>query len=188
MSNPGQGPSAAPAAGPSAHFLRAGFWLRELPIGLVLVLTLVGVAYTSFAKQPLVHYWEFLAPVIGVVCVSAGWRRAADKQMRLRLIWTQALHWLAFLVAMNLILMPSVQNMLNADATGLAILLLLALGTFVAGVHTLAWEVSLLGVVMALCVPAIAWIEESALLLLLGAVVLVGVGVALWWAATRRAA
>ena len=55
----------------------------------------------------------------------------------MRLIWTQALHWLAFLVAMNSGLLPNVQNMLNSDATGLAILLLLALGTFVAGVHIL---------------------------------------------------
>jgi hypothetical protein len=78
--------------------------------------------------------------------------------------------------------------MLTADATGLAILLLLALGTFVAGVHILAWQVCVLGVVMALCVPAIAWIEESALLLLLGAVVLIGVGLTFWWTASKRGA
>jgi len=58
---------------------------------------------------------------------------------------------------------------------------LLALGTFVAGVHILAWEICLLGVVMALCVPAIAWIEESALIVLLGAIALVGIGLVLWW-------
>lgn len=28
-----------------------GIWLKELPYGLVLVLTLVGVAYTSFTKS-----------------------------------------------------------------------------------------------------------------------------------------
>ena len=164
----------------------AGFWLRELPYGVVLILTLIGVAYTSFSKHPIISYWEFLAPVVGVICVSTGWRHARDKEARLRLIWTQALHWLAFLAAMNLLLLPNVQIMLNSNATGLAILLLLALGTFVAGVHILAWEVCLLGFVMALCVPAIAWIEESALIMLLGAIVVVGVGVTFWWIGSRR--
>src|SRR5208282_619951 len=95
---------------------------------------------------------------------------------RVRLIWTQVLHWAAFLVAMNLVLVSDVQQMLNADATGLAILVLLALGTFVAGVHSLSWQTCALGVLMALSVPAIAWIEESALVLLLAAVALVGLG------------
>jgi hypothetical protein len=29
------------------------FWIRELPFSLVLILTLLGVAYTSFLKQPI---------------------------------------------------------------------------------------------------------------------------------------
>ena len=73
-------------------------------------------------------------------------------------------------------------------ATGLAILLLLGLGTFVAGVHILSWQVCLLGLVMALCVPAIAWIEELALIMLLGAIVLVGVGMAFWWSGSKAGA
>jgi hypothetical protein len=96
------------------------------------------------------------------------------------LIATQVLHWLAILGAMNLILLPTVQTMLNVDASGLAILMLLALGTFIAGVHTLDWQVSVLGLVMALCVPAIAWIERSALLVLLVAVAVIGIGLAVW--------
>ena len=164
----------------------ANIWLKNLPYGVVLILTLLGVAYTSFSKHPIVAYWEFPVPVIGVVCVGAGWHHAYDKQARLRLIWTQALHWMAFIIAMNLILLPNVQNMLNSDATGLAILLLLALGTFVAGVHILAWQMCLLGLIMALCVPAIALIEESALIVLLGAIVLIGVGMAFWWSGSSR--
>jgi hypothetical protein len=171
--------------GASRFQLRATYLLRELPYGVVLLLTLAGVAYTSSAKQPIAGYWEFLAPLIGIICVGNGWRNARDKEARLRLIWTQILHWAAFLVAMNLVLFTRVQSMLNADATGLVILTLLALGTFVAGVHMLSWEICVLGVVMALCVPAIAWIEVSALILLLGGVVVVGIGATLWWSVNR---
>ncbi len=164
------------------------FWLRELPYVVVLILTLFGVAYASFSKQSMVGYWEFLAPVIGVLCVVVAWPHAPDKAARLRLVWTQALHWLAFLVAMNLLLLSGVASMLSADATGLMILTLLALGTFVAGVHIQAWQICVLGVVMALGVPAIAWIERSALLLLLVVVALTAIGLALWWGARRKRA
>jgi hypothetical protein len=58
---------------------------------------------------------------------------------------------------------------------------LLALGTFTAGVQVLSWQVCLPGVIMALGVPAIAWIENSALLVTLIVASLVGLAVVLWW-------
>ena len=82
---------------------------------------------------------------------------------------------------MNMILLPSVQTILNANATGLAVLMLLALGTFTAGVHVLSWQVCLLGIIMALCVPAAAWIEASALIVVLISIAALGIGVVLWW-------
>src|SRR5258708_35991914 len=83
----------------------------------------------------------------------------------------RASHWLAFLVGMNLVFLPSVQNMLNADATGLAILLLLALGTFIAGVHMPSWKMCALGLVMACFVPAIACLEAATRIVLVSAIV-----------------
>ena len=157
------------------------FWIKELPFTLVLVLTIAGVAYTSFSKKPIVGYWEILAPIIALVCVAAGWEEAGDKNGRLRLIVTQTLHWLAFLLVMNLMLLSSVQRIFTAQATGLAVFTLLALGTFTAGVHVLSWQVCLLGLIMAVGIPAIAWIENSALLVVLIAVAVVGVGAVLWW-------
>ncbi|MGA7679618.1 MAG: hypothetical protein WCA54_05505 [Pseudolabrys sp.] len=178
-------PNDEPAVPPAPQSPTSRIWLKELPYVGVLILTLVGVAYTSFTKRPTTGYWEFLVPVTGVVCIWSGWRYTDDKKAQLRLIWTQAAHWLAFFAAMNLLLLPNVQKMLNADATGLAILLLLALGTFVAGIHIPAVEVCILGFVMALFVPAIAWIEEAALIVLLGVVVLLGAGTMFWWIGTK---
>ena len=159
--------------------------LRALPYLLILILPLVGIAYTSINKKPLIYYWEFLAVLTGLLCVVSGWQHVG-KDDRVRLIWTQALHWDAFLGAINLLLYTDVQRMLNADATGLATLLLLALGTFVAGVHTLSWQTGALGVVMALAVPAIAWIEESALILILAAIAFIVLGGLFWRLGHRR--
>jgi hypothetical protein len=173
-------PSASPQA-PYHHLLRVSFWIRELPFALVLILTTIGVAYTSFSKKPITGYWEILAPLIALVCVGAGWESANDNHKKIRLIVTQALHWIAFIVVMNMMLLASVQRDFSASATGLAIFTLLALGTFTAGVHVLSWQVCLLGLVMALGIPAIAWIENSALLLVLVAGVVVAIVAVFWW-------
>ncbi len=157
------------------------FWVREIPFSLVLILTLLGVAFTSLLKEPIMVYWEILAPVIGLVCVSSRWSTTEGRTARIQLITTQALHWAAFLLVMNLILLPSVGEILNANATGLSVLMLLALGTFTAGVHILSWQICLLGIIMAFCVPAAAWIEASALIVVLILVAVLAIGFVLWW-------
>jgi hypothetical protein len=161
-------------------------WVRELPFGLVLILTILGVAYTSFSKRPIIAYWELLAPIIGMICISAGWQNATDRAARLRLVWTQALHWLAFILVMNIMLLPSVQRTFNAGTTGLVIFILLALGTFTAGVHVISWQICLLGLIMAFGIPAIAWIENSALLIALVAAAVLGMVAVFWWHRRER--
>jgi hypothetical protein len=163
---------------PSRHL---SFWIRELPFSIVLVLTLLGVAYISFSKKPITGYWEILAPLIALLCVGAGWQGAPDTRARLWLIAKQVLHWLAFLVVMNIMLLSSVQRVFTAGATGLTIFTLLALGTFTAGVQVLSWQVCLLGLIMALGIPAIAWVENSAFIFLLLAGIAVGIGAVIWW-------
>jgi hypothetical protein len=174
-------PSGVPQVAPRAKAAHMSFWIRELPFTIVLILTIAGVAYTSFSKTPIVTYWEILAPIIALVCVGAGWQEAGDKAGRLRLIVTQALHWFAFLLVMNMLLLSSVQRIFTAQTTALAIFTLLALGTFTAGVQVLSWQVCLLGLIMALGIPAIAWIENSALLVVLIVGAVIGIGAVLWW-------
>jgi hypothetical protein len=144
-----------------------GRWLSlRLPYLVVLILAILGVAYTSMSGRPLYGYWEFLGFAIGLACIGIGWRQTTDRAARKQLIITQALHWTAFLIAMSILLLPSVNNFLNGPATGLALMLLLALGTFVAGIHVSA-DIAILGIVLALTVPAMAWLKQSALLLVL---------------------
>jgi hypothetical protein len=157
------------------------FLAREWPYLLVLVLALFGIAYTSFARTPLTTYWIVLTPFIGVICVVTRWKGAESREARLRLIWTQVLHWGAVLAAMHLMFVSDVGRMLNADGSALAALTVLALGTFTAGVHIASWRICLVGVVLALGVPAIAWLEQSALLLLLVVVVIAAVVAPFVW-------
>jgi len=168
------------AADQSDDSRKAGFLQRKLPFVFLLVLAIVGVAYTNVSQQPLVGYWEFLALATGAVCVVTQWASARDKQARLRLVVTQALHWAAILVTMNIVLLSGVQSMLPAPATSLVLLTLLALGTFLAGVNFLSLQICFLGVAMAIAVPAIAWLKQSALFLLLAAVLVIGLVMTFW--------
>ena len=156
------------------------FLRRQLPYISVLGLAIVGVAYTNMAHQPLVGYWEFLALATGVVCVIAEWPKLGDGQAHFRLIWTQSVHWVAVLVAMNIMLLSGVQQFVPAPATSLVLLLLLALGTFLAGLNLSLPPICFLGLALALAVPIVSWLKQSVLFLVLIAVFLVGVAVTLW--------
>lgn len=167
---------------PNASSMGArSFVMREWPYLAMLILALFGVAYASVTQRPMTFYWLALAPFIGIFCVITRWPDVQGRDMRLRLIWTQALHWAAVLAAMNLIFVADVGQMMNADARALSVLTLLALGTFTAGVHVAAWRICLVGVMLAVGVPAIAWLEQRALLLLLAAGVLLAVTAPFWW-------
>jgi hypothetical protein len=153
---------------------------RQLPFLAILALAIGGVAYTNISQRPLVGYWEFLAIAMGIVCVVTQWSELEDKQARFRLMWTQALHWLAVLVTMNIMLLSGVQQLLPTLATSLVLLMLLALGTFLAGVHLLSLQIGFLGLALALAVPAISWVKQSALFLILAVVFFVGLAMAFW--------
>lgn len=161
---------------PVARFVR-----EQFPFIVALVLSIAGVAYTNASRQPLVGYWEFLALAIGVTSVISKWSQVDSKEARWQLVWTQALHWIAVLVAMNIILLSGVSQFLATPAISLVLLTLLALGTFLAGVSLLSLQTAFLGLAMGAAVPMISWLKQSILLFLLAAVFLIGLGITFWF-------
>ena len=164
------------------------FLLRELPYVAALALALVGVAYTNFSGRQLTGFWEFMAVAMGLVCVLTAWPKVHERNARLKLVGTQAAHWATILVAMNLILLPTFQQLMPVPATGMMLLMLLALGAFLAGINLLSLRICFLGLAMALSVPAIAWLKQASLLLLLVGVAVVGLAIVFWPRGRRRSA
>jgi hypothetical protein len=159
---------------------------RELPYFAMLSLAILGVGYVSFTGQPTDFIWISLVPVFGAMCVFAGWSHVQGREGHWRLIWTQALHWLSFFVVMNLVYLPEVRSVANNNAAGLNVMTILALATFVAGIHAQAWQICGVGLILAFAVPLVAWIEQSALFSL---VVVVGIAIvagSLWLAIHRE--
>ena len=162
------------------HAGSTNLWRRHVPYLLILALALAGVAYANMSQKPLAGYWELVALITAGVCIFTEWDKNEDRQARVRLIWTQAVHWVAVLVAMNIMLLAGVQQLLPAPATSLVLLMLLALGSFLAGLNLASLELCFLGLVLALAVPTVSWVKQSLLFIILGAALVVGIGMTFW--------
>ena len=154
--------------------------IYDLPYAAMLALALAGVVF----RLPVV-YWVILTPVFGIISVAEGWNHFANRHERLGLIWRLALDWCAVLLAVYLLYNSGVQGVLNANATSLAMMTLLALGTFVAGVQARVWEICSVGGVLFAAVPGLGWLDQSPLLLAFAACVILALVGAAWWV-TRR--
>jgi hypothetical protein len=156
----------APATGPGA------FIKHEWPYIAMLALAILGVALASLG--PMTVYWEFLVPLFGAVCVYTRMHAARQQAALGRLLRIEVLHWGAVFVSMQLVFFGASQ-MMNVDAAGLVIMTLLALGTFTAGAQIGSWRICLVGAVLAIGMPFVAWLERATLLITLIGVAVIAV-------------
>ncbi len=176
------GPPPLPAPAAPRSWGRA--LLAEAPYLAMLVTGFGGVAFMG-GETPNLLYWQVLTPIFALLCIVAGWNAAAGRGQRVRLVWTQAAHWAAFLAAMLMLYLPSVRGVVNDNATEIGLLLLLGLGTFVAGVHAGSWRIIAVGAVMVGSVPTVAIAQESALAMVAAALAVVLIGGAFVYARAR---
>ena len=104
-----------------------GRLIDDLPYVAIIVLGLIGISWISLAQTSPTAYWVYVTPIIAVVCIIAGWRHAPSGE-RVAMVVIQVLQWVAVLIAMYLITTTNAQQSLEANATGLMLLTLLALG------------------------------------------------------------
>lgn len=157
-------------------------WMREdWPYIAMLLLAVVGVAL----QLPAI-YWMFVIPVYAVTCIVAGWSHFTTPEAHRELVIVQTLNWLALIVAIYILYNAGVQGILNTNASGLVMLTLLALGTFMAGLQARVWRICGLGAVLFLAVPAIGWFEQSIMLLVGATVVVLAIGGLTWWLSQRH--
>jgi hypothetical protein len=157
-------------------------WLGEdWPYIAMLVLALVGVSFHLPAG-----YWAALTPVFGIICVVAGWPKFETREARLQLIYTQALSWFALILAIFILYSTGVQGVLNVPSTSLAMMTLLGLGTFTAGLQARVWRICAVGGVLFLTVPGIGWVKQSAMLLVFAFLIVVAISGLIWWLGQRR--
>lgn len=165
-----------PLTVPSPRAVVSAFLMRELPYILMLVLALVGIAYTDLLPRVSLWYWQMLAVVFGLICILTEWSQTpAEGGARWRLIVTQALHWGTFLLAMRLLFLPVMQKNLDADITGLILVYMLAFSTFLAGIYV-NWRLCVVGGFLGVGVLAVAFVDQASALMTVLAVSVVAAG------------
>jgi hypothetical protein len=135
----------------------------------------------SIALRLPVVYWIVLTPVFGVISVVEGWNQFVTRSDRLGLVARLTSIWCALLLAIYLLYNSGVQGVMNANASSLAMTILLALGTFVAGVQARVWQICVIGGVLFVAVPGLGWLDQSPLLLLGVACLIIALGGLVWW-------
>jgi hypothetical protein len=174
------GPVAVEAAEPPPKSAVWAWFLHDMFYIAMLALALVGVVF----RLP-VAYWVILMPVFGVITIAEGWKRFSERAERLGLIYRVGLNWCALLLAIYLLSNTGVSGVMNANATSLALMTLLALGTFVAGVQARVWQICVVGSVLFLAVPGLGWLDQSPLLLTAATGMIVALGGLAWWVTQR---
>jgi hypothetical protein len=150
--------------------------LHDIPYIAMLLLALVGVVL----RLPVI-YWVILTPVFGVISIAEGRNHFVTRTERLGFVFRVTLDWCALLLAIYLLYNSGVQGVMNANATSLGMMTLLALGTFVAGVQARVWQICAVGGVLFLAVPGLGWLDQSPLLLTAGTCLIIALGGVGWW-------
>ncbi len=143
----------------------------EGAVGLVLLaLAFAAIATSDVSAASSQFYWTLLVIVFAAAALALHWFEGGHGVGGLRGVWSIALHWLGVLVAVEMVFyLVASGRMANAD-TGLSSGVILALGTYLAGVRG-EWRLMVLGVALALATVGVAFVEQY-LLVFVGVAVL----------------
>ena len=141
----------------------------------LLTLSIIGVGITDYAPKRAFNYWLVMVPLFGVVCVVHAWRssKKGDGKITVGLLRRLLLHWAGLLFFVYIIWRLVNIGEVGADVAGLFTLMLLALTTYLAGVHY-DWMFILLGAVLAVFAASAAIVEQYLLLWMVPIAVVAG--------------
>lgn len=146
---------------------------EEMIVFTIILLSIIGVAITDYAPASSWAYWIFM---VAVLCVSAIVieKTLVDKKGAsfANLLAVQAIHWGATLIAILVSFAFVKTGRMTYEGSGLVILLILALSTFLDGNHV-GWRFYLAGIFLGLTAVLTAYLEEFMWILVVVAIVCV---------------
>jgi len=131
-----------------------------LIFAILMFLSILGVGITDASVRMSHWYWTAMVPVFFGFCLYLEWQASLNTEESIRsIVLKQLQHWLGLLAGFYLAFFLRGMGSLDNQSTGLVLLLLLAVGTFMAGVTT-GWLFRLLGIFLGLCLILVAYIEN----------------------------
>ena len=156
-------------------------YLSQWLLNDILFIAMLLMAVAGVILRLPVIYWIVLTPIFGIISVGEGWSHFHSRSERLGLAYRVAAIWCALLLCIYLLYSSNVQGVMNANASSLAMMTLLALGTFVAGIQARVWQICAVGAILFLAVPGVGWLDQSPLLLAAATCAIVLLGGLVWW-------
>jgi hypothetical protein len=139
----------------------------------LMALAVIGVGITYFLPDKSYRYWVAMVPVFGIACTSIEWSRLRRQNLDTwKTVRNQLYHWLGVLVSVYLVHMLLNIQQLTKQNAGLIVLLVLALGTFLAGIQ-LGWRLFVLGAFLWVILVVAAYLQGSLWVMILIGMVMI---------------
>jgi len=140
--------------------------VEEIVLVLLVLLSGAGVIVNDYGNPATAfRMWLWMTPVFGVISTWAAWSRAQRRGQPVgAIVPTQIVHWLGVVGAVLLIYVLQIYGRMTSEAAGSAVLVVLALATFLAGVYT-DWRLAVLGLILGGTVIGFAYVERVALVI-----------------------
>ena len=133
--------------------------LEALGALVLLALAFAGIAASDVSAAGTQGYWTLITLVFALASLEVDWQHSGPAFSGSRSAVRLGLHWVGVFAAVQIVYFFIASGRLaNAD-TGLVNGLILALGTFLCGVHV-NWRLMVLGVALGLATGAVAYVEQ----------------------------
>ncbi len=133
---------------PRSNDTRYQWGIEEIALVVVIILSILGIGITNFRPLESYRYWGAMAVVLAITAMVIGWARAKRLGEPVQKIFiTQLVHWVATIITVAGVFMLLQMGRLNYENTGLILLLILGLSTFLDG-YRISWGLSFVGIVM----------------------------------------
>ena len=135
-------------------------WVEEAVLVVLLFFVYIGVAWTDVSPTGSQMYWYLMVPLFFVASLIVEWPNVRSRQLPLQsMLAYQFWQWLAVLAAVKMIFVIQQIGRLNNETTGLVLLLVFALTTFVTGIR-MGWLFRLVGLFLGASLLLIAYFER----------------------------
>ena len=153
---PGSAAEGAKAVSALSTAWRIPFIVSTLLIGT----SIAGFALTNYAPQRASWYWVLVLPAFAAVPIWHTWTtiRSGGKTNWL-IVRKQIYHWLALLIALQLLFVLIRSGNIDGHSGGLVALLLMALACANVGI-SFDWVFIVVGAILAVAVLVAAWFQE----------------------------
>ena len=159
-------------------------YFEEAGLILMIFLSLVGIGVTDFSPDDGYWYWMIMILVFGVIAIITGFVEAkkGDQHLVKKILVVQVIHWSGSMLTVMGVFLLLNAGRLDYENSGLVILLILALTTFLDGIR-LGWRFSMAGVFLGITAVIAAYIEEFMWIVLMLAIALIAVTI--YWGRRR---